>query len=434
MYEIDLTQVEGALRRSTSLLRRTYTESPAGGGGWYHMLETPPPGATATAVALLAFHAAGEKPHQLTDALAFLRARQLRDADPRVDGGWWTNTSGERPVVEATAWVIRCLATLRCDSRPDSPDLDRAVEWLRRNRHPSGGWGSFADCPPRTWLTCLALRALVAAAPYDPAVESGVAWLLDQRLFPRAWGAEPGATPRVAHTAMALTTLLAAGADPADERLRGRFDWLLEHVDTGSLDEKHNRVESTAVRLPSATGSEIWRPPPLMHYALPVAATALMRHPRVPEPDVTARLAEAVHRIVTDQCDDGSWPNNHDMNVTLWGVWPCVETLAGIRALPLARAADRVVWAEGVVVLRHGDRDRPLAAALKPLLPARPRPRPLRWARRHWAWVVFATFGLGGTAGLLAGLIEPKDLALGLLVPVALLVISAVMQRKQAEP
>jgi hypothetical protein len=156
MSEIDLTQVESSLRRSIGLLRRTYKESPAGGGGWYHMLETPPPGATATAVALLAFHAAGERPHRLAEALTFLKARQLDDDAPQIDGGWWTNTSGERPVVEATAWVVRCLATLRCDSHENSPDLARAVTWLRNNRDPSGGWGSFAGCPPRTWLTCLA--------------------------------------------------------------------------------------------------------------------------------------------------------------------------------------------------------------------------------------------------------------------------------------
>jgi hypothetical protein len=432
MSEIDLTQVESSLRRSIGLLRRTYKESPAGGGGWYHMLETPPPGATATAVALLAFHAAGERPHHLAEALTFLKARQLDDDDPRIDGGWWTNTSGERPVVEATAWVVRCLATLRCDSHENSPDLARAVTWLRNNRDASGGWGSFAGCPARTWLTCLAIRALVEASPYDPAIESGVEWLLDQRLFPEAWGANPSAAPRVAHTAMALTTLLKAGVDPAGEQLGRRFDWLLGQVDTTSLDEVMNRVESSVVFLETSKGSEIWRPPPLMHYALPVAATALLHHPRAYGADVAARLAEAVHTIVGKQCDDGSWPNSHDMNLTLWGVWPCVETLAGVREIRLARAGDQIILIDGAIVIRQAlDRELPLKTVLRPLLPQSPRPHPMRWARDNWAWVVFFIFGLGGAAGLQAKLIEVKDLALGLLVPVALLVIQAVMQRKQ---
>ncbi|MCA2185581.1 prenyltransferase/squalene oxidase repeat-containing protein [Nonomuraea cavernae] len=398
------------------------------------MLERPPPGATATAVALLAFHAAGERPHRLADALTFLKARQLKSDDLRIDGGWWTNTSGEKPVVEATAWVVRCLATLRCSLHPGSPDLARAVEWLRQNHDTSGGWGSFLGCPPRTWLTCLAIRALVEAAPHDPAIEAGVEWLLDQRLFPTAWGAEPGnAAPRVAHTAMALTTLLKAGFDPRDEHLARRFDWLAEHIDTTSLDEVRNRVETTKVFLKTSDGSEIWRPPPLMHYALPVAATALLRHPRAQEPAVADRLAEAVNTIVAKQCDDGSWPNSHDMNLTLWGVWPCVELLAATREIRLARPGDQVVWLEGAVVVRQAAwREASFEKIARPLLARRPRLHPIRWARRHWAWVVLVASGLAGGTGLLLELIDAKDLALGLLVPGVLLVIQTVMQRRQS--
>ncbi|MGW0808004.1 prenyltransferase/squalene oxidase repeat-containing protein [Nonomuraea sp. NPDC002799] len=432
MFEIDLTPVEGVLGLSIDLLRRTYAESPAGGGGWYHMLERPTPGATATAVALLAFHTAHVKPHHLPEALAFLKARQLQDADPLIDGGWWTNTSGERPVVEATAWVVRCLATLRCDSHENAPDLARAVAWLRANRDPSGGWGSFAGCPPRTWNTCLAIQALLAADPYDPAIEAGVAWLLDQRLFPDAWGAEAGATAptTVAHTAMVLTTLLKAGVDPAG--LSGRFDWLLGRVDPGSLNEASNRVEHPVVSMTTTRGNEVWRPPPLVHYALPVATTALLRHPRAYAPDVAACLAGAVATIVGEQSRDGSWPNNHGSSLTLWGVWPCVEALAEVRQIRLVRPGDLIVLVDGAAVVRRAaQRDLPLRDVLAPALPKRPDLHPMRWARLHWTWVLLAVCSVGGAIALLTDLIEPKDLAWGLLVPVGLLVIQAVMQRKQ---
>lgn len=434
LHEIDLSQSESALNKSMDLLRHMYNESPAGGGGWYHLLDTVPPGATATAVALLTFHVAGESPPHLEDALNFLRVRQIKDEDPKVDGGWWTNTSKDKPVVEATAWVVRCLAALRCDDQPTTPDLSRAVSWLRNNQDRSGGWGSFHGCPPRVWLTCLALRALLEAAPQDPAVDKGVAWLIEQQLPSGGWAPEPRQNQaRVAHTASALTTLAKAGVDPASEKVAKGFDWLLANLDTSALVEIGNREErSNVLILRTDKGEEYWLPPSLTHYALPVATTALMHHPRFQSIDVAGKLAQSFDTIVTEQCQDGSWPNSMSTHITLWGVWPCVEALASLRSVRLARAGDQIVWMEGAIVIRQKDgKNLPIEKVLRPLLPRRRWAGSLRWLRRHWAWVSLALFVAGGAVGLATQLIQLTEFAFGLILPIVLLVLQRFIDRKR---
>lgn len=434
LHEIDLSQTESGLHRSMALLRRMYNESPAGGGGWYHLLDTAPPGATATAVALLAFHVTGERPHHLEDALTFLKARQIKDSSPKIDGGWWTNTSNHKPVVEATAWVVRCLATLRCDDLPMTPDLSRAVSWLRHNQDKSGGWGSFYGCPPRVWHTCLAVRALLEVTPRDPAVDAGVTWLVDQRLLSGGWGAGTGqGRPRIAHTALALTTLVQAGVDPASDEVAKGFEWLLEHLDASSLEETGNLEErSNVIFLRTDKGEESWMPPPLTHYALPVAATALMHHPRSQDIDVAEKLAGSFRTIIDQQCPDGHWPNSLSMHLSLWGVWPCVEALASLRSVRLARPGDQIVWMDGaIVVRREAKKNLPIEAVLRELVPPRRWFRLLRWVRSHWAWIVLGVFIVGGAAGVAAQLIEAKDFALGLILPIILLVLQLVIQLRR---
>jgi hypothetical protein len=428
---LDIARIEAAVQRSLTLLRETYTPAPDDGGGWYHRLGVPPPGATATAVALMAFDVAGEKAVHLSDCLKFLTARQILSADPAIDGGWATNTSMQQPVVEATGWVVQCLGRLNCGLTDGAPDLRRGYLWLINNQNHDGGWGSFLGMPSRTWLTCLAIQALVQVNPYHESLMKAVRWLIDSpRQVQHAWGKDPSSTPTVTHTAFVLRTLFGGGFGQGDDRVRKGYRWLAEHLDTNSLDEPETRVEEYRAQREHPDGSRLWRSPALIHYGLPIAASALVTVPTDIASDMRPKLVAALETILATQNADGYWPNIYDAGITLWGVWPCVQALSGASRIRLAGDGDLVSLLGDVVVVRN-DRARQgaLADALINVLPQRQRFNFKRSLRRYWAWCLLAMFVIVGAVGVHVKIIGLSELGFGLIFPIILLIIHLTYER-----
>jgi hypothetical protein len=432
MNIIDIARTGDAVQRSLNLLRETYTADPSAGGGWYHNLGEPPPGATATAVALMAFDTAGEELVHLADCLQFLSSRQRRSTERSLDGGWATNTSLNRPVVEATGWVVQCIARLNCGMADGAPDLRRGYEWLLRNQNPDGGWGSFSGTSSRTWLTCLAIQALIQVNPYHEALAKGVHWLTESpRQVPHAWGKDPSSTPTVTHTAFVLRTLCVGGYARNDERVRKGYEWLAEHLDTGSLDEQHTRVEEprTGV-LPDGSG-RIWRSPALFHYCLPIAAAAMEAAPLDIAAKMRSQLAAALDTIVTAQNEEGYWPNIYGSGITLWGVWPCVQALAGAAKMQFTGDGGLVsVLPHAVIIQPSQARYLPLPEAVADALPPRRQRFSFKRAlRKYWAWSLLAAFVLGGLIGVDVKAIGFGEFGFGLIFPIILLIISLSYER-----
>ncbi|MFI7028439.1 prenyltransferase/squalene oxidase repeat-containing protein [Microbispora rosea] len=422
---IDMSAVDQQLKASLSLLRRTYSDTDVG-GGWYHQLDTFPPGPTATGVALTAFHQCGETPEHLTDALAFLKARQINSSDPLLDGGWAMNTSLGLPVVEATGWVARYLGLARCGLLDEGPSVSRAYQWLVNNQNEDGGWGSLRGCPSRVWLTCLALRAMAQLHPRSGAVKRGIEWLLArQNRTSCGWGETETRSATVTHTALALMTLAETGVDRAGENILGAYKWLETHLDPTAIDDRHARVESYNVTHVTNGMQVVWHTV-LLHYGMPIALSALLRHPGSPPANLICAGFDTISRT---QLEGGYWPNiQGGDSVSIWALWPFVQALTDIRDVSPVRTADQITWTQQLVVVQRQEvRGRPLSALL----------RAQRWLAigrffgRSWATILLILSTLTGLVLVGIGRFDWKDYVLGMILPIGLLVIQEARQRRK---
>ncbi|GAA3210154.1 prenyltransferase/squalene oxidase repeat-containing protein [Actinocorallia longicatena] len=413
---LDIRELADHLAVSTETLRDYYRATTDGtGGGWYHELGRPP-AATATAVALACFVDKGDPIDHLDQALRFLRSRQ------REDGGWATATHGEVPVVEATAWIAWCLSRARCELTPGAPDLASAARWLTAHQNPDGGWGSRRGNPSRTWLTCLALRALGLLDPHSAAVADGIGWLLDRRLTAggaRVWGMTEDGGPTLTHTAFALLTLAELRPLETDEHLRA-FRWLAERVEANPRD-LHRWIETYT----AADDGHQWRLN-LWHFGLPIAVSALLHHPEGPPSTLLGRAVARLLRVPpgTHVWGDETGPPTR---LSLWSLWWSLQALSGVYRFPLFRRDDLVVWVRDAVIIRRGPaRRRPLFTFLPGL-----------WSQglglllaRFWAYVTVALLAAVLAAGAIAGLWEWDLFWSGLIIPVLLIPLQEGIKRR----
>ncbi|MFB4276454.1 MULTISPECIES: prenyltransferase/squalene oxidase repeat-containing protein [unclassified Nonomuraea] len=425
---IDVMHVDECLKAALGLLKATYTATPHG-GGWHHRLADPKPAATATAIALTAFHEQQVGFANFDAGLSFLRASQVASDDPLQDGGWWTETQARVPLMEATGWVARFLGHARLHHAEGGPDVGRALSWLINNQNDDGGWGSHRGCRSRVWLTCLGLRALNCLHPRHKAVADGVNWLLrqqDEGNF--GWSANAGEQTTVPHTSFVLLTLSEINATWRDQRLLRAYSWLCENVDPTIID---GSIESYHVSpYPNSRNDDRDRDQGwdqvIYHHALPIALSALLRHPDGPPAGLVTRAANTIIRSQITEDDDrrfsGYWPGQYtSKQPTLWSTWPCMQALLDLKRVPLLRAGDITTWSrEAVVVQRGSARDRSPAAILR----AHHRKVVLRSRlTRHWpSGLVVVSVGAGGLAVGLGGL-GMKEFALSLIFPFLLFVV-----------
>jgi hypothetical protein len=422
---IDIEVMNRKLDLAINLLRRTYTPTKVG-GGWYHQLDMDPPDPTATGVALTAFHEANQRFEHFAEALSFLKSRQIIMPHSDVAGGWAMNTSFGLPVVEATGWVARFLGLARCGYIDGGPDVAGAYRWLLCNQNDDGGWGSMRGCPSRTWLTCLALRALAQLDPHAPAIGRGVDWLLSrQDRVSCGWGTGVSAAgpPTVTHTGFVLLTLSELHIDRAQEHILSAYTWLENNLDPSAIDDAQARIESYNVNQTLDGKPVVWHTI-LVHYGLPVALSALLRHPICPP---SAPICAGFATIAATQLDDGSWPNiQGGQGASIWALWPFVQALTDICRLPLIRPADQLVLSPGLVAIQRQEvRGRPLTSLL----------RTQRWlavARffaRFWASLLLILSVVTGLLLVGAGRFGWKDFLLGLILPIGLMVLQELRQR-----
>lgn len=425
MNEIDTDAIDDRLRKSLNLLETSFHRSVDGGGGWYHHLETPTPGPTATALAVAAFLRCDLRPAFYDEALDFLRRRQVKSADPKVDGGWANNTSMGHPVVEATGWVTWTLANARCSGLTATPDIERGYRWLVSNQNDDGGWGSFIGTPSRVWLTCVATLGVAQVNPYDSALDSAIDWLMAQRNGDiGGWGPSLGEQCTATHTGFALYTIGSVRTGWSDQRLLDAFEWLTDHLDTAHIDDHHARVESYNVHTQGSHGPELWATN-LLHYGLPWSVSALLRHPTKPPCDA---IADGLTTILRTQLPLGAWPNIQGASGTsIWALWPFVEALSSARRLLRLVPNSTVLMADGIVLIRRKDHTGP---SLQALIRAQRRFSLFRLFGRYWPAVLVMACVLTGLIFTWLGKIALKDYLLGLIVPIGIYVVQEARARK----
>lgn len=432
LHDVSLLGVYHCLGRSLDLLDRLYTPISPGLGGWYHRLEAGTPGPSATAAALHCYLMAERLPRGLTEGLAFLRERQVASSNNLLDGGWAVNTSGGRPVLEATSLVLRLLGFAHIMPNECVPDANRAYKWIINNQNRDGGWGSFSGQPSRTWLTAMAIRALGEVNRNDPSVSSGVEWLLRER-DPNtgAWGELPRGSATVTHTAFVLTCLretrIEAQRPYVGDATRLGFAWLQAHLDAGVIFDDKARVETYNVTYEEQSHQLTWQNS-VWHPSLPFALSALIRHPEGADP---GSLSGAINKIIAAQMADGRWANpDGSAGISIWSVWPFVESLSDLVHKSPLRPGDRITWLSkhSILICRGPDTGKSLArlscysgaTAAKALL------------KRHWATVLFLVSFIAGAIFTKYGVLDAKDAALALVLPVFLLFIQEVMAKRRS--
>lgn len=434
MERIELDLVGRCVDRSLELLRRTYRSGGGGAGGWYHSLENERPGPSATGVGLSSFLIHRRPFEHRDECLEFLRDRQILSEDPRLDGGWAVNTSFGQPVTEVTALISRLLVVTRLALVPNAPSAARACQWLLRNQNPDGGWGSFHGQESRVWLTAMAVRAVSELNPTAPGLRLGADWLIKHRdPVEHAWGERPSQPPTVTHTAYALSALVDSGLAGADRTVTDAVDagytWLSTHLDPETVHDDRARVESYNVTKTTDEGRLLTWHSTVWHHGLPFAVSALVRQPHGASFDL---LCRAVRTLVATQMHDGRWPAADSAAAfSVWSVWPFLEALSDVTSHSIFRNEDVLTWISPGVLLSQRGEDRELTVGR--LLRRYRRKGWRRWLRRHWAVGVLVLFVAGGSALVLLAGLGWQEFALGMAVPVALLLVQLAMAHSRPE-
>ena len=243
------SSLDEAIARSLACLRRNFrttgeatgTTETTEAAGWYHYLDDPNPGVTASAVALYCFSLAGTEFERTDQVVKYLINRQIKG---QHGGGWAVRTTSNFPIVEATAWVLRCLSLPQSRMTATRAALDSGLEWLQTNQNTDFGWGSYKGHPSRTFTTALSVLALQECGGCREVISNAHKWLIEaQSLNQAAWGPMPTSEPTILHTSIALMALLATPGSLPAAAIRQTSEWLLERLQPGRHVEKETAVE-----------------------------------------------------------------------------------------------------------------------------------------------------------------------------------------------
>ena len=431
MTDIGVEEIYKSINRSLDLFDRTYSPAGAGVGGWYHRLDAATPGPSATAVALHSYLLVHRLPSRITEGLAFLKSRQVTSSDKLTNGGWPVNTSSGHPVLEATSLVVRFLGFGHLMVGRTAPDATLGYRWIVENQNHDGGWGTFSGQPSRTWLTGMAIRALIEINLSDESVASGAEWLLRSR-DPQTggWGERPLSSATVTHTSFVLTCLVEsqiAGQRPyVEDAIRKGFNWLQAHVQTAGLYDDSARTESYNVTYQDNDRPVTWQNA-VWHPSLPFALSALIRHPDGAD---SRLIATAVNRILKSQSTDGRWPNaDGSAGISVWSVWPFVDALSDfVRRSPVHRDDRITLLSHNSILIRRGSAS---SASLARLVWRDTAANSFAILRRHWATLFFSATLITGTILVLASILDPESFLLALVFPVVLVVVQELMARSR---
>lgn len=323
--------IDEAIRQALGCLRSNFRTTDSGAAGWYHYLDDPNPGVTASAVGLYCFGLANTEFERTGQVVDYLLSQQITIAG---EGGWAVRTTSNFPIVEATAWVLRCLAMPQSRLTATADAIQTGVTWLENNQNTDFGWGSYKGHPSRTFTTALSTLALQECGGSNEIIGNAHKWLIEaQSPNQPAWGPLPVTEPTMLHTSLCLMALLGApGALPA-AAIRQTIEWLTERLQPGQHVEVSSTVEEYDVPYIHNDVPDTFQNS-LPHFAGPVTLTALMRAGVDP---LQTKIFNATKEIISaqqtgDSLRSGTWtlPRN-PIRPSIWAIWPFVAALAATR-------------------------------------------------------------------------------------------------------
>jgi hypothetical protein len=415
---LDIPLLESKVEKSLELLRSSY-RSANGHAGWYHYLDNQEPGPTASAVGLLMFKISKQPFEHTDEVLAFLKSRQIE-----AGGAWAISMMPNQPSVEASGWVIKCLGELHPSLSSDCPDILGACNWLEKNINSDGGWGSYYEQPSRTYLTCMAMKAIGAVDPFSKVLLRGRDWLLKNRTksLP-AWGATAASPPTVLHTSFVLLTLaelnLKVERNVSDEVV----EWILNNLNPSSAVETVSQVEDYDIPFESNNTKLIYQNS-LPHYALPIAVSALLHYERSLD---RYECYEGLLTIAKSQLEGGYWENaRNPTRISIWAIWPFFQTLVDAINLPVLSSAKTVTKVSDAIIIRTSKAKTPLLLLLLLELIG----KIINYIIAYWSLLVLALFLIAASILATKQIIGLRDLFLSLVIPIALIFIQMSLQRR----
>jgi len=421
---IDTDLLTSKIKKSLDLLRSTY-RSKDGKGGWYHYLDSENPGPTASAVGLMTFKLAKVHFEHSNEVLAFLKSKQIHSSDPRKNGGWAISVLPEQPTLEASGWVIKGLGEIRPYMSPDSPDIFSAYNWLVANKNDDHGWGSFYGQPSRTYLTCMALRAIAAIDPFSETLLLGQKWLLENinKNLP-VWGATVSSPPTILHTAFVLITIAELNLGFDRKTTGDAIEWLTRELKPDTLVEAESLVEDYDISYETGNNKSKYQNS-LPHYALPVAISALLHHENSLNKNV---VYEGLLNIANAQHSNGYWENaRNPTRISIWAIWPFLNTLFDAIDLPVLAQAKSVTKISSSIIIKTSKARTPLIFLLVVdffILS-------FEFLKAYWSAFVLLGFVLLGLLLTTLGFIGLKEYILSLIFPVILIFVQLSLERRQ---
>lgn len=427
--------IDNSIATALACLRGHFRTIPPGPGdsagpaGWYHYLDDPNPGITASAVGLYCFSLAGVEFEQTDSVLDYLVSKQIKTP---AGGGWAVRTTNEFPIVEATAWVVRCLSLPQCRRRATREALDAGIEWLEANQNTDFGWGSYKGQPSRTFTTALSVLALREGGGSRSVVSDAHKWLIGaQSPSQPAWGPLPGSEPTMLHTSVALLALLTISGSLPVTSIHQSIAWLTERLQSGEHVERDTAVEEYDV--PYRHNDDIYTfQNSLPHFAGPVALTALLRAGADP---LQKKTFDAVSEIIrAQQTQDpalhGAWElPRSPRRPSIWAVWPFLAALSSARtAIFPASDSTATLLFSGCALIQSSSATRHLTRRLL-----------IRNALLDWLRLRKLAVALWGVAGLLiviplilwrSGQLNLDVFLIALVLPVLLLLFQILWDRK----
>jgi Squalene-hopene cyclase C-terminal domain len=329
--ELSSSAIDACVRRSLACLRANFRTTSTGTAGWYHYLDDPQPGVTASAVGLYCFGLAGVEFERADQVVRYLISQQ---GSGEYEGGWAVRTTNNFPIVEATAWVLRCLAIQTSSLTTAGDALKKGVLWLENNQNTDFGWGSYKGQPSRTFTTALAVLALQECGGSADIISNAHKWLIEaQGQNQPAWGPLPMSEPTSLHTSIALLALLGSPGSLPVTAVRQTIDWLSERLQPGDHVERSTMVEEYDVPYLHNDIPDTFQNS-LPHFAGPVALTALLRAGADP---LQVNMFRAVNEIIrTQETGDsprsGTWElPRSPLRPSIWAIWPFIAALTSAR-------------------------------------------------------------------------------------------------------
>lgn len=420
---LQILEIETVCQRAITFLDNNIVRS-EGTIGWHQILRssTQRVGWVGSAVGLLTLAqnmCSREYVEQIQNQL--LRD-QFRNTDLLVDGGWSIRIVREFPVLEGTAWVLLGLIVTGCRN---SEAIDRAYNWISNNQNEDGGWGSIRGQPSRTYLTCLALRALYTRyEKFSEGVRKGIDWLRRTRNeIDGGWGELLGRPSSCFHSADVLYTLRRSPFSVEQNILALASQYLLGHWDRRLMWDQEPMSEQYDIVL---TPQKWFR---VRNYNFPTAWVVMaLLAGDAKQGLFREEIWQSLNWILKAQEQLGYWRHPHDYeNIYIWGIHDNTLALRSFQhsLLKCKPVLNMQLYGDAIIISHKGTQVALASLALKATLS-----NCFRWLRKNWRALTFTTYCLVAGALMLSNVLSWKDVLLGLIIPLVLLVWQLALDRK----